>query len=140
MSKRQREVESFSVAYASRDYEVMRVRRVQPTPPAPTAPVNVPNPEINIHIENIFEVHDVVTPHHTIRVNDAEVVDLQAGVVESPSLPRMITVLLPAVEVVIQYPMTTFERQTNIRCITVQYSCEEPSDSEPSSPSDASVD
>ena len=129
MSKRQRDAESFR-----RDYEVMRIRRVQPTPPTPSLPVNVPNPEINIHIANIFELHDVVTPFHTVRVNNAEVVDLQAEVVENPTLPRTITVLLPAIEVVVQYPMVSCETQGRIRCVTVQYSTDEAS--EPSSPSD----
>ena len=134
MSKRQRDdAESFR-----RDYEVMRIRRVQPTPPTPSLPVNVPNPEINVHITNIFELHDVVTPFHVVRVNNAEVVDLQAEVVANPTLPRTITVLLPAIEVVVQYPMVNYETQGNITCVTVQYSIDEAS--EPSSPSDASVD
>ena len=139
MSKRQRDdAESFR-----RDYEVMRIRRVQPTPPAPSLPVNVPNPEINVHITNIFELHDVVTPFHVVRVNNAEVVDLQAEVGDStndayPNSPRTITVLLPAIEVVVQYPMVNYETQGNITCVTVQYSIDEAS--EASSPSDASVD
>ena len=133
MSKRQRDdAESFR-----RDYEMMRIRRVQPTPPAPSLPVNVPNPEINVHITNIFELHDVVTPFHVVRANGTEVVGLHAEVADlnHDAYPaRTITVLLPAIEVVVQYPMVNYETQGKIQCVTVQYSIDEAS--EPSSPSD----
>ena len=131
MSKRQRN-ETFQ-----RDYEMMRVRRVRPTPPAPTW-VNVPNPEINIHVANIFELHDVVTPNHVVRVNGSEVIGLHAEVAapNDDAYPdRTITVLLPAIEVVIQYPMVSIEAQGRIQCVTVQFSVDE-SSSESSSDDD----
>ena len=130
MSKRQRD-ESFQ-----RDYEMMRVRRVQPTPPAPTLPVNVPNPEINVHVANIFELHDIFTPNHVVRVNGSEVVGLHSEVAapNNDAYPaRTITVLLPAVEVVVQYPMVSCEAQGRIQCVTVQYSIDEQSSSDSSS-------
>ena len=66
MSKRQRRDGELM-----RDYELMRVRRVRPNPPAPTLPVNVPDPQIHMHVENIFEVNDISTQHHVmVRVNN----------------------------------------------------------------------
>ena len=56
-----------------RDYELMRVRRVRPNPPAPTLNANVPDPQIHMHVENIFEVNDISTQHHVVRVNGTEV-------------------------------------------------------------------
>ena len=133
MSKRQRD-ESFQ-----RDYEMMRIRRVQPAPPAPSLPVNVPNPEINVHVANIFELHDVVTPFHVVRANGTEVVGLHAEVADlnHDAYPaRTITVLLPAIEVVVQYPMVSCEAQGRINCVTVQYSIDESSESASDSSSD----
>ena len=140
MSKRQRE-ERFQ-----RDYEAIRVRRIQPTPIAPDAPalaVNVPDPEINVHITNIFEIHDVVTPFHTVRINGTEVVGLHAEVPDhdNDAYPaRTINILLPAIEVVVQYPMVSCAGQGRINCVTVQYSIDEASEASESSSDGGGVD
>ena len=121
-----------------RDYELMRVRRVRPNPPAPTVPVNVPDPQIHIHVENIFEINDIATQHHVIRVNGTEVVDLLAedggpSIQNSDAYPdRTITVLIPAVEVVIQYPPRSTRAQGRIQALNIQYTLDESSDDEES--------
>jgi hypothetical protein len=131
MSKRQRRDGELM-----RDYELMRVRRVRPNPPAPTLPVNVPDPQIHMHVENIFEVNDISTQHHVIRVNGTEVVDLLAedggpAIQNSDAYPdRTVTVLIPAVEVVIQYPPRSTRAQGRIQCLNVQYTVDESSESE----------
>jgi len=120
-----------------RDYELMRVRRVRPNPPAPYH-VNVPDPQIHIHVENIFEINDIATQHHVIRVNGTEVVDLLAedggpSIQNSDAYPdRTITVLIPAVEVVIQYPPRSTRAQGRIQALNIQYTFDESSDDEES--------
>ena len=94
-----------------------------------------------MHVENIYEVHDIFTPSHVVRVNGTEVVGLHSEVA-GPAVKnhdaypeRTVTVLLPAIEVVIQYPMVSTEAQGRIQCVTVQYSVDE-SSSESSSDDD----
>ena len=135
MSKRQRRDGELM-----RDYELMRVRRVRPNPPAPTLNANVPDPQIHMHVENIFEVNDISTQHHVVRVNGTEVVDLFAedagpAIQNSDAYPdRTVTVLIPAVEVVIQYPsrVQSTRAQGKIKALNVQYTVDESSDDEES--------
>ena len=128
MSKRQRRDGELM-----RDYELMRVRRVRPNPPAPTLPVNVPDTQIHMHVENIFEVNDISTQNHVVRVNGTEVVELHSEeggptIQNSDAYPdRTVTVLIPAVEVVIQYPTRSTRAQGRIQCLTIQYTVDESS-------------